>query len=820
MLVFRNNLPANTKIKQTKKCVCGKFVRGQFPAFKEMTTECRSLLSDLWEGIRMSFDFHDILLTDCIHCFHNNTIAMHSLTGKALISHAKNATANLLSRLFKQELISSELSCFFSKNMLVRLEHLIWRKFPGSQQKRVMRRRGVALFMSLLQTKRWIKLTPKSFIEATLVKHRETMTSSSPHVTAETHSDLFKIACEFGRGVTIVDRIPKPTQKATFEASRARGGYSANLKSSIKDAASGISIGVRGQWEQVDLFPIFTELYGPLKCGYLYGHFQRNLTACGFPIGPTEDPDPIYSMSCRCTGYLEKRKVDPRMIDLEKWSQNLIKERIAVKPVAIPEPLKVRVITKGNGFTFLLKMIQESMTEHLGTLPVFELTSGKTVEQCTERLRQKISEDTEKVFISGDYDAATDNLPLDVIKTVMDGILHTARNKICSTWMRKIVSDILLMDTSAHEVHYKDQVVVQTRGQLMGSLLSFPVLCLVNYASVIKARREPVTNKLRIKQGLKPLFHEDDILVNGDDLLFVEKPEIYTAWKQAVFDLGLSLSVGKNYISKFFGTINSRLLLRSAVLPVLRFGDLSSKASNVLEKWSSFCSQSQSEEELTSAYRFFKKRFAGELKKTNQSLMMPMCLGGPLPNNLFPFVNGRLREELNIDHALFQCYKYGNVHERKTFVIGRVRPALELLSASETPAELAKPDMWIRLPKKFNSWLERLAVRKDKLSVDSLFAVMKDAGFSAIRSKEIGINRRAVISTRNRVEAAIFRCEVGKLVALNPVITDVQGVFDAVSVASQKLVKIAACGLRGHVRTVTSVLRHSALRGILEQEEE
>ena len=766
----------------------------------------------------MSFDFHEIQLIDCMHCFHNNTTTMHALEGKALISHAKNATANLLSKLFKQELISTDLSIFFSKKMMVRLEHLIWRTFPSG--KRVMRRRGVALFMSLLQTKRWIKLTPKSFVEATLQKHKETMMSSSPTVTAETHSDLLKIAEEFGRGVTIVERIPAPTQRATFEASRGKGGYRATLKSTVLDPAAGISIGVRGQREQVDLFPVLYELYGDLRCEYLYPEFRGNM-ACGQAIGPVEELEQCYILNCRCSGYLQQRKTDPRAVDLELWTQNLQKKSIAVKPVAIPEPLKVRVITKGNGFTFLLKMIQESMTEHLGSLPVFELTSGKTVEECTERLRRVISEDKEKVFISGDYDAATDNLPLDVIKTVMDGVLHTARNKVRSTWMRKIVSDILLLDTSAHEVHYKDCVVTQTRGQLMGSLLSFPVLCLVNYASVIKARGEPIENSLRKKKGLKPLFHDEDVLVNGDDLLFVSTPNIYPVWKQAVADLGLSLSVGKNYISQFFGTINSRLLLRSGVLPVLRFGDLNSKESNVLEKWSSFCSQAQNNSELSSMSRFFKKRLAKELEKTNQSLYMPMCLGGPLPDHLFPFVEDHFRKELDLDHALFHMFRFGHSHNRKTFILGKAKPALELLSVKETEPELAKPDLWIKPTKKYHDWLKELAVRKEKITVGSLFEIMKDAkDRTAVRCNEMRVNRDLIESTKRRISAAIFRVEVGKLVTLNPVVSDIYGVRDVAIIAAQKVVKIAACGLRGHVRTVSSLIGHPMLRGILETPEE
>lgn len=48
-------------------------------------------------------------------------------------------------------------------------------------------------------------------------------------------------------------------------------------------------------------------------------------------------------------------------------------------------------------------------------------------------------------------------------------------------------------------------------------------------------------------------------MVNGDDILFRTNPEHYDIWKRHVFNIGFTLSVGKNYIHESVLTINSTM---------------------------------------------------------------------------------------------------------------------------------------------------------------------------------------------------------------------------------------------------------------------
>ena len=83
----------------------------------------------------------------------------------------------------------------------------------------------------------------------------------------------------------------------------------------------------------------------------------------------------------------------------------------------------------------------------------------------------------------------------------------------------------------AHLVSYPEEVqdgkadlspfVTQT-GQLMGSPLSFPILCSINVASYRAALAEYV--------GRDVEMNELPVLVNGDDICFLANDEFYALW--------------------------------------------------------------------------------------------------------------------------------------------------------------------------------------------------------------------------------------------------------------------------------------------------
>ena len=92
---------------------------------------------------------------------------------------------------------------------------------------------------------------------------------------------------------------------------------------------------------------------------------------------------------------------------------------------------------------------------------------------------------------------------------------------------------------------------VQSNGQLMGSVFSFPLLCMIN-AAVIR-----YTFELMYNRSFK--LSEVPFLVNGDDMLCMLPPWGYELWRGLSSAVGLEPSPGKNYFSRNFAMINSKI---------------------------------------------------------------------------------------------------------------------------------------------------------------------------------------------------------------------------------------------------------------------
>lgn len=148
---------------------------------------------------------------------------------------------------------------------------------------------------------------------------------------------------------------------------------------------------------------------------------------------------------------------------------------LPVRVEPIPEPLKVRVITAGRGDTFCLKPLQRAMWLALGDFPQFCLTHGTNrLENAISRIYE--SSDPEDVWISGDYSAATDSFSIEGSKALLKGILESIDHEPTRRWAMKEISPHLLV----YPKNTGLKPVLQKSGQLMGSLLSFPLLCLLN----------------------------------------------------------------------------------------------------------------------------------------------------------------------------------------------------------------------------------------------------------------------------------------------------------------------------------------------------
>jgi len=140
---------------------------------------------------------------------------------------------------------------------------------------------------------------------------------------------------------------------------------------------------------------------------------------------------------------------------------------------------------------------------------------------------------TGEVFVSGDYESATDNLNSEVQSTILAELIMRSRH---------IPRGILLhaLSTFSSELEAEGTLYRQRRGQLMGQLLSFPLLCLVNY----------LTFKFCIPRDVP-------VKINGDDIVFRSTKSEADHWRQNVSRSGLTLSLGKTFESNKFFSLNS-----------------------------------------------------------------------------------------------------------------------------------------------------------------------------------------------------------------------------------------------------------------------
>lgn len=115
----------------------------------------------------------------------------------------------------------------------------------------------------------------------------------------------------------------------------------------------------------------------------------------------------------------------------------------------------------------------------------------------------------------------------------------------------------LLMATLApHLITYPEvsgvqlDPVEQQNGQLMGSPLSFPVLCLANLALYLRVRRET-------RPGAKMRDLLDAVLINGDDMIYVGNHREWLLHHEFGAQMGLAMSPGKAYRHPVYANINS-----------------------------------------------------------------------------------------------------------------------------------------------------------------------------------------------------------------------------------------------------------------------
>jgi hypothetical protein len=225
------------------------------------------------------------------------------------------------------------------------------------------------------------------------------------------------------------------------------------------------------------------------------------------------------------------------------------------EPVALPEALKIRVITKGPPFTqTVLRALQKKTHQVLKDHPAFTLLGiPESAEYVLNRLKAKLG--SEDGYLSGDYEAATNNIQSWASREVAEAISDELK---LFPIERRLYIDSLI-NFKFTDPNDEEKTLNQTVGQLMGSITSFPVLNIINATASRWA--------YEIDKKKQTLLSDWPGMCNGDDIAMKCTKRGVETWRRITRFVGLKESIGKTYYSRNFVNINSRNFSRNEENP-------------------------------------------------------------------------------------------------------------------------------------------------------------------------------------------------------------------------------------------------------------
>jgi hypothetical protein len=226
-----------------------------------------------------------------------------------------------------------------------------------------------------------------------------------------------------------------------------------------------------------------------------------------------------------------------------------------VSPVGLAEALKIRVISKGPPMLYTaLKPLQQFLWRTLKKHEVFELIGTPVTEGIISKCLKDFNPSTD-VIVSGDYKASTDNLHSWVSETIVREISEILR---LNGFFPEVLEEMFIRSLTRHNFGTTEDPIPQQEGQLMGSITSFPILCIAN-AAMCRWSLEEANGRVYSIVKTKSVKIAP-LRINGDDCVFVgDKTCLARIWEKVTAFGGLSSSVGKTYFSNKFAVINSVL---------------------------------------------------------------------------------------------------------------------------------------------------------------------------------------------------------------------------------------------------------------------
>jgi hypothetical protein len=202
---------------------------------------------------------------------------------------------------------------------------------------------------------------------------------------------------------------------------------------------------------------------------------------------------------------------------------------LPAKVISVETGGKHRIVSKSDVMANLFRPLHASMYNHLSQFSW--LLRGEAKSSSFRGFNSCSGE----VFVSGDYESATDNLNGHLQRRILDIILSQSTS--VPKGIRESAHQMLRTVLEVSE----GETFTQERGQLMGNLLSFPLLCIINYL------------------GFRYFVGDRPVRVNGDDIVFRATAQEANRWMEGVKHCGLTLSKGKTMVNGRYFSLNSSL---------------------------------------------------------------------------------------------------------------------------------------------------------------------------------------------------------------------------------------------------------------------
>lgn len=386
---------------------------------------------------------------------------------------------------------------------------------------------------SISQSKRGCAAIPESFKQSAFESHAEKLAQKAPDLSTETSKDLarfLKVLFRNFRPKGLIKSLNRQegSTSASAALNRAKGGQRDEVRQDLSKILGTSTNGLvrmaqtdQGVREERGLLPPSHSEWARIAS------LPLDLKYSALPHGVVSSIPPAWRQYPYC------------------------------KVVALAEDLKCRIITKMSGVsTFLATPLQKALWNHLATFPCFALTtktfSEEDLHDMLSREGTSLGPRTAAKLLSGDYSAATDGVNLNGTKQCLEEALTHFSEEDES--LKKHCRTILYEQVLIYPEETQIQPVLQQTGQLMGSKISFPFLCILNLFTYVMSLPDELRE--RVLSGRFSL-HKLAVLINGDDILFKADAAQYDRWLAAAKSVGFSLSLGKNFFHPRFCTVNS-----------------------------------------------------------------------------------------------------------------------------------------------------------------------------------------------------------------------------------------------------------------------